>query len=405
VLTSMSSFPGKQPPPRLATKPGAGVASTVGTAQKVTSSPNRTGVRPAGATIRAQSPTTAKAAMMSAAKRSISPEPQRRPKTPHSRSSSLGGITEGIGNLNRWSQSTVSSKASGGTHKRRNSFARRLSGSFSSLAPFTNPQSPPTTKNYLIKPNQSPSSSPQRPPPSLPPVYHASRLASGTTLSSSSYAVESANTPSPEFSITPATADLPNSGINDYFGETWTNRSPPRHQAAGERLARGSTSTNSTSRSQEAGYVKASGNTGSISAISSHSRQDSRGAQHRQQDQPLRTSHTRNSNDLQRGSDGAESNATANHGQAKRRRRHKEPSQKIMLSKALQKANHAVLLDSAQNVEGAVAAYKDACDLLQQVMIRSSTDDDRRKLEVIVGYQPLALLEQTTNLSRSGQRI
>lgn len=54
-----------------------------------------------------------------------------------------------------------------------------------------------------------------------------------------------------------------------------------------------------------------------------------------------------------------------------------------MLSRALQKANTAVLLDNAQNFEGAMEAYGDACKLLQQVMVRSSGEDDKRKLEAI----------------------
>ena len=58
-----------------------------------------------------------------------------------------------------------------------------------------------------------------------------------------------------------------------------------------------------------------------------------------------------------------------------------------MLSKALQKANHAVLLDNAQNFEGAMDAYADACALLQQVMTRSSGDEDRKKLEAVVSFQ------------------
>ena len=62
----------------------------------------------------------------------------------------------------------------------------------------------------------------------------------------------------------------------------------------------------------------------------------------------------------------------------------KQPSQKAMLSKALQKANTAVLLDNAQNFEGATQAYSEACALLQHVMLRNSGDDDRRKLEAIV---------------------
>lgn len=66
-----------------------------------------------------------------------------------------------------------------------------------------------------------------------------------------------------------------------------------------------------------------------------------------------------------------------------RTREGKEKDKKAMLSKALQKANTAVLLDNAQNFEGALEAYSDACALLQQVMDRSSGVDDKRKLEAI----------------------
>jgi hypothetical protein len=67
------------------------------------------------------------------------------------------------------------------------------------------------------------------------------------------------------------------------------------------------------------------------------------------------------------------------------RRQQRGPSQKAMLSKALQKANTAVLLDNAANFEGAIEAYQDACQLLQLVMVRSSgTDDEKSKLQEIV---------------------
>ncbi|EXJ84940.1 hypothetical protein A1O3_05615 [Capronia epimyces CBS 606.96] len=66
-----------------------------------------------------------------------------------------------------------------------------------------------------------------------------------------------------------------------------------------------------------------------------------------------------------------------------RGRSHRSPTQKTMLSKALGKANTAVLLDNAQNVEGAIEAYAEACDLLQQVLVRSSDLDDRKKLSSI----------------------
>ena len=58
-------------------------------------------------------------------------------------------------------------------------------------------------------------------------------------------------------------------------------------------------------------------------------------------------------------------------------------SQKTMLSKALQKANTAVLLDNAANYEGAIEAYLDACDLLSQVMYRAD-GEEKHKLEDIV---------------------
>ncbi|KAJ9204014.1 hypothetical protein DTO166G4_8411 [Paecilomyces variotii] len=55
-----------------------------------------------------------------------------------------------------------------------------------------------------------------------------------------------------------------------------------------------------------------------------------------------------------------------------------------MLSKALQKANTAVLLDNAANFEGAIEAYDDACQLLQLVMLRSNGSvEEKLKLQEI----------------------
>lgn len=69
-------------------------------------------------------------------------------------------------------------------------------------------------------------------------------------------------------------------------------------------------------------------------------------------------------------------------------------TQKVMLSKALQKANTAVLLDNAANFEGAMEAYTDACQLLQLVMLRSNGgDEEKLKLQEIVSSISL----ETTN--------
>lgn len=67
-----------------------------------------------------------------------------------------------------------------------------------------------------------------------------------------------------------------------------------------------------------------------------------------------------------------------------RNRQHRSPSQRAMLSSALQKANTAVLLDNAGNIEGAMGAYRDACTLLQQAMSRAELDEDRAQLQSIV---------------------
>lgn len=77
------------------------------------------------------------------------------------------------------------------------------------------------------------------------------------------------------------------------------------------------------------------------------------------------------------------SDTTSSRGK-ERDRSNKQPSQKAMLSKALQKANTAVQLDNAQNPEGAREAYSEACDLLQQVLQRTGGEEDRKKLEAIV---------------------
>lgn len=66
-----------------------------------------------------------------------------------------------------------------------------------------------------------------------------------------------------------------------------------------------------------------------------------------------------------------------------RSRNSREKDKKTMLSRALQKANTAVLLDNAQNFEGAMEAYNDACRLLRQVMDKTYSEEDKRKLDAI----------------------
>ncbi|KAH7379227.1 hypothetical protein DE146DRAFT_308450 [Phaeosphaeria sp. MPI-PUGE-AT-0046c] len=61
----------------------------------------------------------------------------------------------------------------------------------------------------------------------------------------------------------------------------------------------------------------------------------------------------------------------------------RERNSTSFLRRALYTANNAVLLDNAQNFTRAQEHYRDACQLLQQVINRSKGDEDRRKLEAI----------------------
>ncbi|KAL2753945.1 hypothetical protein ACRALDRAFT_1081190 [Sodiomyces alcalophilus JCM 7366] len=68
---------------------------------------------------------------------------------------------------------------------------------------------------------------------------------------------------------------------------------------------------------------------------------------------------------------------------AKTKDRVRPPSQKTMVSRALQRAKTAVQLDNAQNFEGARESYAEACELLAQVLARTATEEDKEKLEGI----------------------
>lgn len=61
-----------------------------------------------------------------------------------------------------------------------------------------------------------------------------------------------------------------------------------------------------------------------------------------------------------------------------------EREKKMMLSKALHKANDAVLLDNSQNYRDAIGAYEQACSLLVHVMGRTVSEEDKNKLSAIV---------------------
>jgi len=355
-----------------------------------------TGLRPRSSNENIAIPRESSNRTLSSDPKRYSPERKRRSSALYNQPDSRLGINDGIANLNRWSQSTTSSRSSV-NHGRRSSFSKRLSGSLGSFGSFAGPQGhSPNTKSYgssRTPPNLSTpgpsmiSPAPANPPPVLPPIV---------TLSSLSQAVDAADSPSTITTVTPATADLLSSSANmsgsvDYFGDRWQSASPQKANSKAKRtstafspsakptspLALEQTMSSASSRPPESAY--------SACPPSRHKhseRRSSHSAQYRNRADSAKSIATTE----------GESSASDHRRRSGKSQRRRAPSQKALLSKALAKANHAVVLDGRQNVEGAILAYVDACNLLRQVMLRSSGDDDRRKLEAVVstGSETLA---------------
>ena len=309
-----------------------------------------------------------------------------------SRPSSIGGISEGIGNLNRWSQSTASSKSSATNPQRRNSFARRLSGSFGSISGHNNSQSPATNKNSIKKVNPPPTGSPQRVsgvslPKPQEPVY-LGRLPPLVTLPALSQAVEAAHTPLSAATATSSATDLLPSatympGNGDFFGDSWSQMAAPNLPNTN---IFGSTvpqpRDDATSAQIKPGAMNSFTPTYPSRAEPPQLRR--RPSNSNRKDQEDRSLYTYSQKNRQTSNGIVNDEDEESNSHRERGRRRKAPSQKEMLSRALQKANHAVVLDNAQNFEGAMDAYGDACDLLKQVMLRSSGNEDKKKLDAIV---------------------
>lgn len=382
---------------RQSSRPNSTSTSSIITVQRAASLSSRNGTHPPPCAL---SPNEAIALPTSFSTRTLSPEPSRRASGIYPRSDSGNGVREGIGNLNRWSQSTVSSKSSS-THNRRSSFSRRLSGSFGSFSGLGSAQSsPPPNAKGAPKTQSSPRGSPEGPPKRIPPKQPPPVLppiSTLTSLSQLSQVVDAAETPSTIATVTPITADLlpPYSfalSEPDYFGEKWKGRSPSKAKLAVQRTPTFSPNAKPSSPKRvqfENSSPRRPSATAPELAISAYSEGGRYRAEQRSRRRSSRNGRPRNRDETSRGSGGTEGESSASSIRSNRAKDHrrKTPSQKAMLSKALQKANHAVLLDNAQNFEGAMDAYADACALLQQVMTRSSGEDDRRKLEAVVSLE------------------
>ncbi|KAG8532566.1 uncharacterized protein KY384_002443 [Bacidia gigantensis] len=315
----------------------------------------------------------------------LSPETTRRSSAFYYRPDSKNGLSDSNANLNRWSQSTTSSKGSSAQYKRKSSLSKRLSGSLGSFGNFGNPQITPPSSKSPKRPRSPPiafssstnlvSPPTEDPPPILPPIV---------TLSSLSKAVDDAESPSTIPAHTPATAELLSpSNEQDYFGDQWSSTSP------------GKLNLKKSSKPSPVSPLSPNLSQNRIPE-SVYSPRASTFIKHSERRHSSQRRHRANSS-KSTGTTEGESSASDRRDSTQRRRKRRPPSQKALLSKALAKANHAVVLDGKQNVEGAVLAYGDACNLLRQVMVRSSGEDDRRKLEAVRNTYKSRIVELKTN--------
>ena len=380
VVFDMASTVGKSANHhRQGSRPNSASSSSVVTMQRASSSLSRHGPYPPVSGLRSQSPNEANTMPTDLSRRTLTPEAtKKRSSALYTRPDSGNGYRDGgLGNLNRWSQSTASSKSSS-THNRRNSFSRRLSGSLSSFSGFANaPNTSPsaTTANRgRPLPKRSPpdlptvADIPSNPPPLLPPIV---------TLSSISQAVDSVDSPLTVTAEVPsASTYIPNE--LDYFGNHWECKSPSKLTTGMKR------SPSPASFDADPPSPTNIGHSGTPEYLySPRTATRTKSADRRR---ILQNGYRRGRGATSRGSGiaEAESSASDHIDRVERPQKRKAPSQKAMLSKALEKAHHAVTLDQHSNYEGAMHAYQEACSLLRRVMNRSSGVEDRLKLDAVV---------------------
>ncbi|KAK3305265.1 uncharacterized protein B0T15DRAFT_398128 [Chaetomium strumarium] len=244
----------------------------------------------------------------------------------HSRSSSAGGLSDTLRNLNRWSASTTSSRAS-------------------NFVGFTRPK--------FRAESPAPSAAP------VPPLAILPRISTGPSLEHEVLELNLLGV----LSSTEQPQSHPER--SEDFGAYWNGRS----QALEEERGLSSLHPSTAEPRLPSGMITHQSTM--AYAQNGHARGHSRG----------RPSGPNSSAEITVSPRSREKDRDRDR---ERERGGKPPSQKAMLSKALQKANTAVQLDNAQNLEGARRAYAEACAVLQQVLLRTSGEEDRRKLEAIV---------------------
>lgn len=332
--------------------------------------------------MRAQSPSDTSLIALRIDREQTSPDQKRRKSVAVGPTEQTNG--EGLTNLHRWSQSTSSSGPSvNNTRRSRASSGAVLPGLYNQAyqphkskrstatidySPRASPQRQRTSRPASRR-QQSPTDSPERERRRPSRSELADQLTALPPLHTTPGLTDPNDTESPS-TIALVTPSAQSVYGQDYFGDDGNS---PRSKAKAKKpvMIRNHTAPMSAFNSSRLQAVE-----GAQDAEATNRQSDPRGEAVREA-----AVRTRQNEEEEKKS---KSQTTKEHRHKRSRTGEKgEKDKKLMLSKALQKANTAVLLDNAQNFEGALDAYRDACRLLQQVMDRSSGTDDKRKLDAI----------------------
>ncbi|KAK3710932.1 hypothetical protein LTR37_009953 [Vermiconidia calcicola] len=360
-------------------------ASVVTVKRKGSLSSTSTGIRSSATPKRAQSPNETSLIALRLPREPVTYDIRRR-KSVAVDSTEEASIA-GLHNVDRWSQSTDSSATSDNKNRSRassgaalpnlpNQSYPRLNKSRSIIDYSPRPSlhrqatSPPPTSHKLQSPTTSPHRDRRR--PSRPEL--TSPLTALPPLHPTPALTDPNDTESPSTIPTLATPSTQSSYGQDYFGDdgvslrnTTKSKKPV---TVGNHMA--SMSGGTSSRTPAVGGAHDTRN--APMSTKDHVQQD---------DQRSAAQLNSRYSEKQPENDRPSTASTSSHHKRSRTHEKGERDKKAMLSKALQKANTAVLLDNAQNFEGALDAYRDACRLLQQVMDRSSGVENKRKLDAI----------------------
>lgn len=299
-------------------------------------------------------------------------------------------LNENAANRNRWSSSTASS-TSASHHRRHSSFSKRFSLGTSSLNSGFRSLSP----NKMHRPGdassyQTTAATSETSATSLPSINGFSPI----TLPNMTYgSVDKSKAPTRQLP-TPPTASQTSSALHAARG--------------GDGMSNGATSPmkkhrDMTSRggSHLSDIMEIDRN---IGASSLPRIQMSSGSPRKTTAQDRSRSRRGNSRDTSPVKYGSETSRPGTQGSTQstemspngvvRKRSKKDKDKKIILSRALKRANEAVLLDNEQNYIQAVTAYEEACGLLDLVMERTHAETERAKLTSIVSIHPLKCHDQ-----------